>query len=129
MNERGSALPLLAGYLSILLMASLGTAAVLSAESLGIRLQGIADAAVLAGHEQTNQRGVPHDSDLRLYVKNFLETAPSTHKLTFTDIQAFAEGEFSNVKVCATWQDSLGVLARKYAEVCRMARAKSFLMP
>lgn len=129
MNDRGSALPLLAGYLSIVLLASLGTAAVISAESLGIRLQGIADAAVLAGHEQTNQRGVPQEQALKLYVKNFLSTAPSAHKLTFTQVQVFAEGDYSTVKVCATWQDSLGVLARKYAEVCRKARAKSFLIP
>lgn len=126
MSDRGSVLPLLAGYLAILLLSSFGTAAVISAESLGVRLQGIADAAVLAGHEAASHRGVPDPGALNQYVREFLATAPSVEGVRFTKVSVSVKGEISKVTLCAFWQDMLGVLDAKNAQVCRSAQAKSF---
>lgn len=126
MSDRGSVLPLLAGYLAILLLSSFGTAAVISAESLGVRLQGIADAAVLAGHDAANHRGIPDQGTLNQYVREFLATAPSVKRVRFTKVSVSVTGEISEVTICAFWQEMLGVLDAKYAQVCRFAQAKSF---
>ena len=126
MREEGSVLPLVAGFLSIVILATLGTSAVISAEILGVRLQGIADAAVLAGHDASNQTGQPQKAELDESLQQFLANAPSTKRITLRSVSVKTTGQVSQVTLCATWSDQLQALNRKFAEVCRTAEAKSF---
>lgn len=121
-------MPLLAGYLSIILLSAFGVTAVISAQIMNVRIQAIADAAVLAGHEAAQQRGFPNKNSLEDEVKNFLAKAPSVNRIQIASIATSTNGAVSKVTICAKWLEPFELLDRKLAIICRSAEAKSFLV-
>lgn len=128
MKDQGSIAPLIATYLSILLLSVLGFSLVATAMLAGNRIQGVADYAVLYGHDRSIRAGIPQEQKLNSEIKKFIAQAESAERLEITLVNTSVEGEISNVRLCARFKDTLG-LGFASMIICREASAKSFLIP
>ena len=127
MSDRGSIAPLVATYLALILLSSLGLLSVATAMLASHRIQGVADFAVLYGHDRSVIAGIPKAERLRQQVSFFVESAESAKELEILNLQTWVQGGVSNVRLCARYQDSFG-LSLSSMTICRQASAKSFLV-
>jgi hypothetical protein len=127
MKEQGSISILLATYLSIVLLSVIGFSSVGVAILASHRVQGVADFAVLYGHDRAVRAGQPDLSRLRFHVQEFIRTTPSASRLEILQSEAWISGEASHVRICARYQDLFGLKLNSMA-LCREASAKSFLV-
>lgn len=128
MSDRGSIAPLIASYLAILLLATLGVGVVATVMLAGNRIQGVADYAVLYGHDRSIRAGIPKEQKLKSEVAGFISKAESARRLEIVRLESFVEQDVSNVRLCARFRDSFG-LGFDSMVICRQASAKSFLIP
>lgn len=126
MSERGSIAPLIAGYLAMILLTLLGSAAVGVSMIAANRVQAVADAAVLYGHDRSITRGIPDGASLQTQVTRFLASAPSAQRLEVVGTNAFVSGPISNLELCARVENPLWVSHK--IVVCRSARAESYII-
>ena len=124
-NDRGSIAPLVAGYLALIILTILGSAAVGLSMIAVNRVQAVADAAVLYAHDRSVTRGIPSQSTLRLKAQEFLITAPSAKRIGVSSIQVRVSGAVSELELCARVANPLSLGA---IEVCRVAKAESFIL-
>jgi hypothetical protein len=125
-QDRGTIAPLVAGYLALILLAVLGSAAVGVTMIATNRVQGIADATVLFAHDRSVIRGIPNQSRLSEQAASFLAMAPSADRIRVTSYQILAQDTVSSLTLCALVQNPLWVLGE--LNVCRSAKAESFIV-
>lgn len=128
MNERGSVAPLIAGFLSLILLAMLLAISSLTALVTSQRVQGLADAAVIYAHDQSNSKGATNLKLLDQKVLEFLNKAPSVRALKLTSVSSWVENQASVLRICAIWQDPLLIQNLPSREICKVAKAKSFVV-
>lgn len=126
MSDQGSVLPLVSGYLALILITIFGASTVISAHLLALRIQGIADAAVLYGHDQAQTSIIAATNKLEIAVEEFLREAMSARELEVTNFATKATQDESYVVLCAKWQDPFRRFQFLSLDLCREARAKSF---
>jgi hypothetical protein len=127
MRDRGSIAPLIATYLALILLSLLGLLSIATAMLTSHRVQGVADFAVLFGHDRSVIAGIPQAAKLRKQVSLFIEEAQSAKALEITNLQTWVDDGVSNVRLCARFQDSFGLQVTSMT-ICRQASAKSFLI-
>jgi hypothetical protein len=127
MSDRGSIAPLIATYLGLILLSLLGFLSLASAMLASHRIQGVADFAVLYGHDRSVIAGIPQTERLHQQLKVFIDSAQSANALQITGLQSWVKDGVSNVRICARHQDSFG-LGLSSVTICRQASAKSFLV-
>lgn len=124
--DEGTIAPLVAAYLALIVMVILLSANVVSAMAYSHRVQGVADAAVIYGHDRSLLAGRPQLASLRSSINTFLAAAPSAKRLDLVVVNVSVSGDSSELELCAQLEYplTLGV-----GVVCRKASAKSFLLP
>jgi len=127
MRDRGSIAPLIATYLALILLSLLGLLSIATAMLASHRVQGVADFAVLYGHDRSVIAGIPQAAKLRKQVSLFIEKAQSAKSLEITNLQTWVDDGVSHVRLCARFQDSFGLQVTSMT-ICRQASAKSFLI-
>lgn len=127
MSERGSIAPLIAGYLALILLTLLGSAAVGVSMVATNRVQAVADAAVLYAHDRSIRRGIPNEETLRAKAQEFLSLAPSAQRLQVVGVNAYVSGAISNLEICARVPNPLW--SAHQISVCKISRAESFVIP
>ena len=127
MTDRGSIAPLIATYLALILLSLLGLLSIATAMLASHRVQGVADFAVLFGHDRSVIAGIPQAAKLRKQVSLFIEKAQSAKALEITNLQTWVDDGVSHVRLCARFQDSFGLQVTSMT-ICRQASAKSFLI-
>ena len=120
--------PLLAGYLSLVIMAALGSVSAISAEITASRIQGLADATVLYAHDKSQVKGISNQPELQSRAMEFLRISASGSQLRVSKVNAVSRGSQSDVTLCVIWSDPLGSTRLGNIEICRTATAKSFLL-
>lgn len=127
MKDTGSIVILLATYLSIILLSVIGFASVGMTMLAAHRIQGVADFAVLYGHDRSVRAGKPVAGQLNVEVKRFLSSAQSAERLQVISADSWVAGEISHLRICARYQDLLGLRIDSLT-ICRESAAKSFLI-
>lgn len=127
MKEQGSIAILLATYLSIVLLTVIGFSSVGVAMLASHRVQGVADFAVLYGHDRAVRAGKPNVGRLKLHVEEFVRTTPASNRLEILQVEAWTSGQTSHVRICARYQDLFGLKINSMS-LCREASARSFLV-
>lgn len=123
-SETGTIAPLVAGYLSLLLLVSISAANVVSAMVFSNRIQGVVDSAVVYGHERSLRVGIPQPATLKAEITKFLQTAPSARGLEVESFSATTLGSKSELELCATV--NLPVSPRRVL-ICKRSSAQSYL--
>jgi hypothetical protein len=126
--EEGTIAPLVAIYLSIILLAVIGSVAVITALIASNRVQGVAEMAILYAHDRAVIAGVPSQAELSRQVALFLRAAPSAERLVIVSASAQVSADTSTLRLCARYQNPLGI-GLNSAIICRESKAKSFLIP
>jgi hypothetical protein len=124
-GDTGSIAPLVAGYLALILLTILGSAA-LGVSMIAVnRVQAVADAAVLYAHDRSITRGIPSKNNLLARSREFLAAAPSAKRIGILGVKVSVSGAVSELELCAQVQNplNLGTIS-----VCRTARAESFIV-
>ncbi len=127
MREDGSIALLIVTYLSLILVSVIGFSSVGIAMLAGHRVQGVADYAVLFGHDRAVRAGKPSPDRLQIEVDKFLASAASAERLDIISAESWVEGESSHFRICARYQDLFGLRINSMV-ICREAAAKSFLV-
>lgn len=125
-RDSGTIAPLIACYLALLVMVILLSSNVVSAMAFSHRVQGVADAAVVYGHDRSLLAGIPQRTTLRSQVNNFLSNAPSAKRLDIVVVNITTAGPKSELELCAQLEYPLSLGS---GVVCRSATAQSFLLP
>jgi D-arabinose 5-phosphate isomerase GutQ len=115
-----------AAYLALIVMVILLSSNVVAAMAYSHRVQGVADAAIVYGHDRSLLIGKPQITTLRSSVENFLQTAPSAKRLDLVVVNISVSGETSELELCAQLKYPLTLGT---GVVCRKANARSFLLP
>jgi hypothetical protein len=126
-SDSGTIAPLIAIYLALILLVVLGTSAVGVALVAKNRIQGVADSAVLFGHDRSVIRGVPEEGALGEQVEKFLESAQSAKRIQLVTARSWVQGEKSNLEICARFLNLLGV-GIKSGVICASSNAQSFIV-
>ena len=126
MSERGSVAPLVAGYLALILLTLLGSAAVGVSMIAANRVQAVADAAVLYAHDRSITRGIPDQSALKRAIAVFLQSAPSAKRVTVVSSRAITVGAISSLELCAKVSNPLW--ESHQILICKSARVESFVI-
>ena len=126
MSERGSVAPLVAGYLALVLLTLLGSAAVGVSMIAANRVQAVADAAVLYAHDRSITRGIPDQSALKREIAVFLQSAPSAKRVTVVSSRAITVGAISSLELCAKVSNPLW--ESHQILICKSARVESFVI-
>lgn len=124
-SDRGSIAPLVAGYLALIILTILGSAAVGISMIAVNRVQAVADAAVLYAHDRAVVRGIPNQGVALQKAREFLANAPSAKRVGVVGVQVRVAGAISELELCAQVQNPLNLGA---ISVCRIARAESFIV-
>lgn len=127
-SDSGTIAPYIAGLLALTLFTILGSITVGTSLIASNRIQAVADAAVIYGHDRAHKKGIPMASLLRQEVAIFMQSAPSVRRLTALSYQAQVDREYSSLKVCARFVNPIGIGANS-GQICKNSRAKSFLIP
>lgn len=124
-SDRGTIAPLVAGYLALILLTILGSAAVGVSMIAVNRVQAITDATVLFAHDRSVTRGIPSIGALRIHAQQFLASAPSAKRVEVSSLRIRVSGAISELELCARVPNplSLGEIS-----VCRMSKAESFIV-
>ena len=125
-QDRGTIAPLVAGYLALILLAVLGSAAVGVTMIATNRVQGITDATVLFAHDRSVVRGLPNQNRLSEHAASFLTMAPSAKRIKVLNYEIVAQGAVSSLTLCALVQNPLWGLGE--LNICRSAKAESFIV-
>lgn len=125
-HDDGTIAPLVAGYLALIVMAVLLSTNVVSAMAYSHRLQGVADAAIVFGHDRSLVAGRPQLASLRNSINTFLQTAPSAKRLNLVVVNVSTSGAKSELQLCAQLRYPLTLGS---GTLCRKASAQSFLLP
>lgn len=125
-QDNGTIAPLVAAYLALIVMVILLSANVVSAMAYSHRVQGVADAAVIYGHDRALVAGIPQLGTLRSQIKSFLQSAPSAKRLSMVVVNVSVSGERSELELCAELKYPLTLGS---GVICRRATAQSFLLP
>jgi hypothetical protein len=126
--DRGSIAPLIASYLALILLATFGVGAVGLAMVSGNRIQGVADYALLFAHDRAILAGIPQEAELQREVAHFLATASSAQQLQVVALEVSADGLTSHLRLCARYENLLGIGVRS-SLICRRAAARSYELP
>ena len=126
MSERGSVAPLVAGYLALIVLTLLGSAAVGVSMIAANRVQALADAAVLYAHDRSITRGFPNQNALKREVAIFLQSAPSAKRVTVVSSRAITVGAISSLELCAKVSNPLW--ESHQILICKSARVESFVI-
>lgn len=126
MSDRGSVAPLVAGYLALVLLTLIGSAAVGVSMIAANRVQAVADAAVLYAHDRSITRAIPKQDSLRSEVKVFLQEAPSAKRIQVESFRALVAGSISSLELCASVRNPLW--HSHLISICKSARAESFVI-
>jgi hypothetical protein len=124
-QDNGTIAPLVAAYLALLVSVTLLSSNVVAAMAFAHRVQGVADAAVVYGHDRALTAGIPSQAQLRSAVEVFLQSAPSAKRLDIVALNVDANGPKSVVELCAQLQYPLTLGT---GVVCKQASAQSFLL-
>jgi len=124
-QDNGTIAPLVAAYLALLVSVTLLSSNVVAAMAFAHRVQGVADAAAVYGHDRALTAGIPSQAPLRSAVEVFLQSAPSAKRLDIVALNVDANGPKSVVELCAQLQYPLTLGA---GVVCKQASAQSFLL-
>ena len=125
-QDDGTIAPLVAACLALIVMVILLSSNVVSAMAYSHRVQGVADAAIVYGHDRSLLIGKPQIATLRSSVTNFLHTAPRAKRLDLVVVNVNVSGERSELELCALLQYPLTLGS---GVICRRASAQSFLLP
>jgi hypothetical protein len=125
-QDEGTIAPLVAASLALIVMVILLSSNVVAAMAYSHRVQGVADAAIVYGHDRSLLIGKPQIAALRSSVTNFLQTAPSAKRLDLVVVNVSVSGERSELELCALLRYPLTLGS---GVVCRRAGAQSFLLP
>jgi hypothetical protein len=125
-QDEGTIAPLVAAYLALIVMVILLSSNVVSATAFAHRVQGVADAAVVYGHDRSLLAGIPQTGQLRDSIETFLQSAPSAKRLDIVVINVQVSGPKSELELCAQLQYPLTLGS---GVVCKRASAQSFLLP
>ena len=126
-SETATIAVLVATYLSIILVAIFGSAAVVAALVAANRVQGVAEMAVLFAHDRSVELGVPDSAELTVELEQFLSLAPSAQALELVAVDSYGTGAVSTARICARYLNPLGV-GIDSAIICTESRAESFLI-
>lgn len=126
MSERGSVAPLVAGYLALILLTLIGSAAVGVSMIAANRVQAVADAAVLYAHDRSITRGIPNQTSLQREVAVFLQQAPSAKRVEVASSRALVVGTISSLELCAKVRNPLW--ESHQILICKSSRAESFVI-
>jgi hypothetical protein len=124
-SDSGSIAPLVAGYLALIILTILGSAAVGVSMIAVNRVQAVADAAVLYAHDRSITRGIPNQTALLARSKEFLANAPSAKRISIESVSVRVSGAISELELCAVVQNPLFPARQSF---CRVARAESFVI-
>ena len=127
MKDEGTIAILVDTYVSIILLTVLGFASVGIAILASHRIQGVADFAVLYGHDRSVRAGTPDHSLLDSHVRNFLALSESADRIDLVEVKNWVTGDTSNTRICARYKDLFGFEMNSMI-ICREASAKSFLV-
>jgi hypothetical protein len=129
-EERGSIAPVVAGYLALILLTILGSAAVGTTMITTNRVQAVADATVLFAHDRSITRGIPEAEKLDDHAREFLSKAPSAKRIVVSSLRVKVSGAISELELCASWVNPIGLVADALGErtICRISRAESFIV-
>ena len=125
--EDGTIAPLIAGYLALILFTLIGSAAIGVTLIASNRIQAVADAAVLYAHDRAVTRGIPDPEALADGVGEFLAIAPSARRISVSLVETQVVASKSFLTLCGSLKNPLFPLPD--SEICRQARAESFLIP
>lgn len=125
MSQRGSLSVLVAGYLALILYLVIGGSALALSLISQNRIQGVADSALLYGHDKAQSKGVPIQDKLEDSIIWFLETAPSAKQLRILSVGVSVSGRTSSLELCAEHRDLMGWFP--LGRICKISRAESFL--
>ena len=125
--DRGSVAPLVAGCLTLILLAVFGVLVVGAGIIAGHRIQGVADFAVLYSHDRAVVAGIPEVSALRRELQYFLSRARSAQSLEIVVAEIAAVDEVSELLLCARYREVLFGIDSYL--ICKNSRAKSYLVP
>jgi hypothetical protein len=89
------------------------------------RIQGVADSALLYGHDKAQSKGLPNQGKLEDSIIWFLETAPSAKQLQILSVGVSVSGRTSSLELCAEHRDLMGWFP--LGRICKISRAESFL--
>ena len=126
MKEQGSVAILVATYLSIILLSVIGSASVGIAILASHRVQGVADFAVLYGHDRAVRAGKPLATRLEIEIRKFLANSSSAQRLEIVSAESWVTGENSHLRICARYRDIFGMRVNSMV-ICRESSARSFL--
>lgn len=126
-SESGTIAPLIAIYLALILLVTLGTSAVGVALIAKNRIQGVADSAILFGHDQSAVRGTPQQVAMGEQVEKFLESAQSAKRIQPVSSRSWVQGEKSNLELCARFLNVFGV-GISSGVICATSSAQSFIV-
>ncbi|SCX09220.1 hypothetical protein [Candidatus Aquiluna sp. UB-MaderosW2red] len=127
-SDKGTIAPYIAGLLALMLFTILGSVTVGTSLIAANRIQAVADAAIVYGHDRAHKKGIPNESKLRVEIAIFMQAAPSAKRLTALSYRAEITGEYSNLEVCARFVNPIGIGVNS-GLICRSSKAKSFLIP
>jgi hypothetical protein len=125
-SDQGSIAPLVAGYLALIILTILGSAAVGISMIAVNRVQAVADAAVLYAHDRSITRGIPNQATLLANSREFLSSAPSARRIWVESVAVRVSGAISELELCAVVENPLFPARNGF---CRIARAESFVIP
>ncbi len=124
--DSGTIAPLVAGYLSLLVMVFLMASNVIATQVFASRLQGLTDLAVVYAHERSLKIGRPQAAEFREYLSHYLANAPVAKAMSVEVINLEISGPRSNLELCAVFKLPL---APGSGAICREGSAESFLVP
>ena len=127
-SDKGTIAPLVAIYLSIILLAAFGSVSAIAALVASNRVQGVADMAILYAHDSSVTSSIPNQAKLSYEIVLFLQRAPSAQRLIIVSAAAQVNADTSTPRMCARYQNPLGVGVDS-AIICRESKAKSLLLP
>ena len=126
-SDQGTIAPLIASYLALILLAIIGSTAVVMALVAANRVQGVSEMAILYAHDRAVVAGIPDSDELRIQAGLFLSAAPSAQKLELVQFDTRVQADRSTIRLCARYRNPLGIGVDS-AIICREANAKSFLI-
>lgn len=124
-SDSGSVAPLVAGYLSLLLLVITQASAVISALTYANRVQGVADLAVIYAHERSLRIGKPDLGKFEVHLNYFLDNATSAKGLEVSSFRSSMDGTKSRLELCARFQP---LFRSEEVEICKVANAQSYLV-
>lgn len=125
-QDEGTIAPLVAACLALLVLVVLLSSNVVAAMAYSHRVQGVADAAVVYGHDRSLVAGIPQLGSLRSSIIGFLKAAPSAKRLDVVIVNVSVSGQKSQLELCAELEYPLSLAS---GVICARASAQSFLLP